>query len=323
MYYNSSSKTRSINNMKTAALIYGRNDGYKEDERLIVHLNSLLDTFDEVLYLDWNSPDHKGSLLENIRNQINKTNRLKHYVIPESIVKEITSNIHEGNPLALKPFNPDFTTRGIPQAQACIATICYNILLRRTDADWVVCTTNDIIAPKKENLNNFLNKANKNTFYTLSRRDFDIKDLQNYGFNNWEKYRDILDKTSQARHYVPGVPAKVTQNDNWSLINCCGDFQLAHRDVWKSIQGFEENMVYACYADTNIQKKAVLKGYGLEAIFDVPLYHMSHIGMGNTPGVSPSKQVYNDKWKWVENFNYSENNENWGFNNIEIEYETI
>jgi hypothetical protein len=80
----------------------------------------------------------------------------------------------------------------------------------------------------------------------------------------------------------------VTPNDKYSLINCCGDFQLAHRNVWNTIKGFEENMIYACFQDTNIQKKAVLNGFDLEAIYDIPLYHMSHKGMGND-GSSPFK----------------------------------
>jgi len=283
---------------KTAALIYGRNDGYKEDERLVVHINSLLDTFDEVLYLDWNSPDAKGSLLENIKSKLNKTGKLKHFIIPENIVNEFTGKT--------------------PGVQPCLSVICYNILLRRTNADWIVTTTNDIIAPNKQIFNNFLSKADKNTFYTISRRDIEYDDLQSFGFNKWEEFRNHLDKTSSPRHW----PAKVTPNDNYSLINCCGDFQLAHKDVWNKVKGFEEQMIYACFQDTNIQKKAVLNGFDLKAIYDIPLYHMSHKGMGND-GSSPSKQQYNDAWGWVENFQESLNDENWGWNGIDIEYEMI
>jgi hypothetical protein len=191
-----------------------------------------------------------------------------------------------------------------------------NIMLRRCDADWIVATTIDIIAPKKEILNNFLSKANKNTFYTLSRRDIEIKKLEEFGFNKWKEYRDILDKTTEERHLY----AKVTPNDNYSIINCCGDFQLASREVWNNIKGFEEQMVYSCFNDTNAQKKAILNGYNLEAIFNIPLYHMSHKGMGND-GSSPSKQTYNDAWQWVEWFEQTTNPDTWGFSDTEIEYE--
>jgi hypothetical protein len=284
--------------MKTAAIIYGRNDGYKENERLIIHINSLLETFDEVHYLDWNSDDNKGSVINQIKDKLISNNRLKHYVIPASIVSQIYNNIE-----------------GIG---ACISPLIYNILLRRCEADWIVCTTNDIIAPKRELLESFLAKADPKTFYTLSRRDVEIEDVAKFGFDKWKEYRDILDQTTKERRLY----AKVTPNDNFSIINCCGDFQLASKHVWNTIKGYEENMYYACFSDTNIQKKAVLNGFNLEAIYDVPLYHMSHLGMGND-GSSPSKQKYNDPWKWVEYFTESENTEDWGLNGIEIEYETI
>lgn len=298
MYNNSNSKIRSINSMKTAALLYVRNDGYKEDERVIVCLSSMLETFDEVILLDWNSPEDKGPLLWDIQDKLPKTGKLKHMVIPPEAAKMLT--------------NYD------PNAQACTQVISTNLMLRRCDADWIVATTIDIIAPNKDKFHEFLSKADKNTFYTVSRRDFEIEELEKHGFENWKSYRDILDETSQERRF----PAMVTPNDRYSLINCCGDFQLAHKDVWNTMKGFEEKMIYACFQDTNIQKKAVLNGFGLEAIYDLPLYHMSHKGMSND-GSSPSKQYYNDAWEWVEWFEETQNNDSWGFSGIEIEHELI
>ena len=42
--------------------------------------------------------------------------------------------------------------------------------------------------------------------------------------------------------------------------------------------------------------------------------------MGND-GSSPSKQYYNDVWSWVEWFKESQNRDDWGFADIDIEYE--
>ena len=282
--------------MKTAAILYVRNDDYKENERVIVTLSSMLDTFDEVILLDWNTPEGRNPLIWELEDKLPKTGRLKHMVIPPDAAKAFTG------------FDP--------KAQACTQVLSSNIMLRRTDADWIVATTIDIIAPKKETLNSFLQQADKNTFYTLSRRDFEISDLEKFGFDKWKEYRDILDQTTEPRHF----PARVCPTDDYSLINCCGDFQLAHKDVWDGVKGFEEKMLYACFQDTNIQKKAVLNGFGLKAVFDVPFYHMSHKGMGND-GSSPSKQYYNDVWKWVEYFQETENTDDWGFADVDIEYE--
>lgn len=284
--------------MKTAALLYVRNDGYKENERVVVCLSSMLDTFDEVILLDWNSPENKKPLLWEIKDKLPQTNRLKHYIIPPSAASVLT---YED-----------------PNAQVCTQVIASNIMLRRCDADWIVTTTIDIIAPDKNKFITFLNQADKNAFYTVSRRDFEINDLETFGFNKWKEYRNYLDTISQPRYF----PTKVTPNDEYSIINCCGDFQLAHKSVWENIKGYEEQMIYACFQDTNVQKKAVLNGYKLEAIYDLPLYHMSHKGMGND-GSSPSKQHYNSAWDWVEWFKESQNTENWGFKDIDIEFETF
>jgi hypothetical protein len=282
--------------MKTAVIIYSRNDGYKEDDRVVTCINSMVETFNEVWYVDWNSPEDKGSLLWKLEDRIIKQGKIKHIIIPPSIASQLT------------PSDASVVNGLIPP----------NLVVRRTDADWIVNTTIDIIAPKREIFEAFLTKADKNTFYTLSRRDIEIEDVANFGFDKWREYRDILDQTTEERRLY----AQVTPNDRYSIINCCGDFQLASKHVWNTIKGYEENMYYACFPDTNIQKKAVLNGFNLEAIYDVPLYHMSHLGMGND-GSSPSKQKYNDPWKWVEYFNESENTENWGLNGVEIEYETI
>jgi hypothetical protein len=283
---------------KSAILLGCRNDGYKEDERIVTCLTSMVETFDEVWFCDWNSPSENGPLLWKLKDQIPQIGKIRHFIINEDIAKILTHN----NP-KVSPFN---------------GVISQNIMLRRCEADWIVCSTMDIVAPKKENLDKFLLTANKNTFYSVSRRDIEYSDLENFGFDNWREFRNKLDIESQPRYW----PAKVTPNDEYSLINCCGDFQLAHKDVWNKIKGFEEQMLYACFVDTNAQKKAVLNGFNLEAHYDLPLYHLSHTGMGND-GSSPSKQHYNDVWDWVERFTESQNTEDWGLGNTEIEFEII
>jgi len=289
---------------KTAVVVFGRNDGYKEKERFAIHLTTMLETFDEVIYIDWNSPTH--SFLYEVMDMIPKTNRLKHFAIPPEYAKLMSMND--------------------PNAQVCNSVLSFNLGLRRTDAEWIVLSTTDIIPPTKEVLNDFISKANKNSLYTFSRRDIEYDDvIENK--DKLDEYRQYLDKTTEPRYF----PAKVTPNDNYSIFNCCGDFQLATKNIWYKLRGYEEMMMYACFVDTNAQKKAVLYGFDLVPIYDIPLYHMSHKGMGND-GSSPSKQYYNDAWEWVETFNkylehehimFSRNADTWGFSNIEIEYETI
>ena len=46
--------------MKLSAVVVARNDNYGGDlnDRATYCLNSLIDTFDEVILVDWNSPDN-------------------------------------------------------------------------------------------------------------------------------------------------------------------------------------------------------------------------------------------------------------------------
>ena len=203
-----------------------------------------------------------------------------------------------------------------------------NIAIKRSNADWIVSTNLDVIPPTKQELKKLIKGLDKNTFYTISRREAP-KDII-YSNKTENRLREAL-KTIPARHF----PAKVTPNDNYSLINCCGDFQIAHRDVWNKIKGFEEEMIYACFVDTNVQKKAVLNGYNLEVLYEPALYHMEHGAYftkadgtrvhdsENKGAYKGDNKAYNDAFIWVENFQSTKNMDNWGLRDVDIEVETI
>jgi hypothetical protein len=290
--------------MKLSVVTFNRNDGYKEKDRFIIHLKYLLETFDEVIYVDWNSPTH--SLLYDIENEIPKTGKLKHFVIPPEVHDSV--------------FGED------PNIPKVVSNFCQNIGLRRTTGDWVAFTTSDNIPPSRDELLNLIKNSDNKTFYTLSRREVEYDEILK-NINNLTNFKKELDKISEPRHY----PARVSPNDDYSLINCCGDFQFAPREIWWGIKGVEEQMIYSCFIDTNIQKKVVLNGYNLKAIFDIPMYHMSHKNIlpqgGDTKNLhevaDKTTPVYNNVLEWVEYFTTSKNTDEWGWSNVEIEYETI
>ena len=292
--------------MKTAVLVINRNDGYKDFKRGIFHFRSMIDTFDEVNYVDWNSPT--PSYLWEIRDSIPKTGRIKHFIIPPYVVDQLI------------PYKG---------AAKCNEPIARNIPIRRTDADWIVSTNIDVIPPSKEELNSLIKTLDKNTFYTISRRELPLSIFDKYSIDEWEKCRDEAIKEIKPRYF----PAMVTPNDRYSLINCCGDFQLAHRDVWNKIKGFEEDMIYTCFVDTNVQKKAVLNGFNLKVLYEPALFHIEHSqysinenGEKVITNESHSQSVAtatNNPWEYIENFTNSNNNNDWGLNYVEIEYEII
>jgi hypothetical protein len=67
--------------MKTSFILYSRNDGYKETERFKIHMKSVLEVFDEVIYVDWNSEGQSFlyEILEDIP-KVGKINSVKKLV---------------------------------------------------------------------------------------------------------------------------------------------------------------------------------------------------------------------------------------------------
>ena len=290
--------------MKIASVVVNRNDGYKDFKRGIIHFKLMCESFDEVNYVDWNSPE--GSFIWEIENKIPKKGKINHYCIPPSIVDQMIMD---------------------KNAQKCNESLSRNIAIRRSKADWVVSTNIDIIPPTRRELKNLIKTLDKNTFYTVSRREAPKDIIYNNPIN---KLRESL-STIPARHF----PAKVTPNDNYSLINCCGDFQIAHKSVWDELKGFEEEMIYACYVDSNIQKKSILANFNLKVLYEPALYHMEHGAYftkedgtrvndkNNIGSYKGDNKAYNDPWKWVEMFKKTENNKDWGLGNIVVETEII
>jgi hypothetical protein len=292
--------------MKLGVVVVNRNDGYKDYERGLIHFKSMLETFDEVNYIDWNSPN--GSFLWDIMDDLPKTGKIRHYIMTPEIVKQII------------PY---------PDASKCNETLSRNIAIRRSEADWIVSTSIDIIPPKREDLISKINQLNSNTFYTLSRRELPLSIVEKYTIEQWREMREEVYETIPERHF----PAMITHNDHYSLINCCGDFQMAHKGVWSKIKGYEENMIYALFSDSNVQKKAVLEGCGLEAIYSPPVFHIEHKPYSlNEKGerikskgfhTESNTNTNNDLYKFMDGFSKTENTDDWGLGSIEIEFEII
>jgi hypothetical protein len=289
--------------MKISAVIVSRNDNYggQLNERATYCFNSAIDTYDEVFYIDWNSPTH--SLLYDIKDNINFKGNFNHIVITPEVASILTN--HD------------------PNAQVCCETLARNLGLRRATGDYIISTNIDIIHPKRDELEKTLNSLDKNTFYTISRRPLEwdtIKEFHNGEilFNEWKSLREHLINNSEERHFEETT----VSGDNFSIINCCGDFQIAPKHIWNEIRGMEESLIYSLYADTNVQKKAVMHGFGLKAIYSPALFHINH-GRGGGGFLDGINKVTNDPMKAIILQGKTENTDTWGFSNIEIEYEIL
>jgi hypothetical protein len=289
--------------MKTTAVIVSRNDNYGGNliERSTYCINSSIETYDEVIYVDWNSPTH--SLLWDIEDNINFKGNLKHFIITPEIAKHLTNfDLH---------------------AQVCCEALARNIGLSRATGDWVISTNIDIIAPKKEDILNTIKGLGENSFYTISRREVELSTIKEFfggdvNYQDWTSLRDHLISTSEERHF----DEKTVTGDDYSIINCCGDYQIAHKNVWNTIRGMEEDLIYSLYTDTNVQKKAVMHGFGLKALYNPAFFHINH-GRGGGGFLDGINRKTNDPRRAILGQNQTQNLDSWGFTNLEIEFELL
>ena len=291
--------------MKLSAVVVARNDNYGGDlnDRATYCLNSLIDTFDEVILVDWNSPNNHP-LLWDIEKNIQGKGNLKHIVVTPEIASMLTNND--------------------PHAQVCNEVLGRNIGIRRATGDYIVSTNIDVIAPRRDELEATIkNDLNDKTFYTISRRHTEWKDIEAFHggerkYSEWRELREHLIENSEERKYEETV----VEGDNYSIINCCGDFQLAHKNVWNEIRGFEEELIYVLYSDTNVQKKALKHGFELKAIYSPALFHIYH-GKGGGGFLDGINRKVNDMYRAVTAQEKTENADTWGFEPIEFEYEVL
>jgi len=287
-----------MNKRTCTAVFNDRNDDHKEKERVKYSISSIVDIYDEVVFVDWNSPKNRGPLLHKLINDIPNVGKIKHIIITEEMAKHLTNAVGIPSKHAI----------GIPDPLA------RNIALRRATSDYIASLSGiDQFGPTKESFDNLLSGLQDDTFYTLSRRELDRHHLYaNYPPENWKDALKYYSENSEERKFYAGC----TPNDWFSIINCCGDCQIAHKNIWDTMSGFEEKAYLRCFTDTNVQKKAILNRFKLEAIFSPAVFHISH-------DEHESESARNSPTYWVDNFNKTENSENWGFIDIDIPIEII
>ncbi|MEM1296763.1 MAG: hypothetical protein AAGH89_15465 [Verrucomicrobiota bacterium] len=285
-------------------MIVSRNDNYGGNllERSTYCLQSAISTFDEVFYVDWNSPTN--SLLEDVKAHLSFRGNLKHIVVSPAMAESFLE--------------------GDQEAQRCCEVLGRNIGIRRATGDWIVSTNIDIIMPERKVLVNRFQKLDEGTFYTVARRDVTLEEIAAFHGNDELNYSDFgpLQDHLVGRNIGPRAPIPEEIGDKHSLIDCCGDFQMAHRNVWNTIRGFEERFTGALYTDTNVQKKAWQYGHAPEAIFDLPVFHIDH-GKGSG-GLHESGSVRrNDIKQAIYSKAVTTNGDDWGFSEEDLEIEIL
>jgi hypothetical protein len=279
-----------------SVVVIGRNDGYggNLDHRAIHCLNNLSNHYDEVIYVDWNSP--KESLITSIKNSLNTKNKLKCYEVSD---KDIALN------------NPEYSNYVI------VESLARNIGVRRCSNDWILVTNIDILIERID-----LSKYKEDTLYTAAKRC--IPEEIHLKFSNTSELikhiKTIKDNYPLAQDaLVNGLPAW-DEGDYWSLVVGCGDFQFAHFNAWDSIRGFEESLGGRTYADSNLMKKGYLYA-NIEKSFE-DIYHLNH-GSHRIVRLENEILPQNDRISSVNEFQKTLNASSWGWKDYSLSCSVI
>lgn len=277
--------------MTKCAIITSRNDDYGGDlvHRATLCLDNLLKTFDAIVYVDWKCVDGK-SLIESLPEQIRNHPNLHNYKITKQFIKDNIPNIYN-----------------IPIVEVLGRNVGVRKALEK-GYDWICSTNIDIMMDKfsVENLNT-------DTLYSARRYNVPREDhLKSPSIETLIERKNLFGRVQLA---VIDGKAVWDSGDVWSLTVSCGDFQLAHKSLWKEIRGFEEEMVGRSYADSNLMKKPILIGKNT-SLLDINIFHLNH----GSKGLREENEhlPVNDRFKYVNNFVKSTNTKDWGLNQFKI-----
>jgi hypothetical protein len=290
-----------------SVVLYGRNDshGYNLHKRAAISLNAiaelLTDADDEILFVDYNTPDELPTFPEAIADTLTAraVERLRVLrVRPEAHRERFAARTHL---VALEP-------------------IARNVAIRRSNPAnrWVLSTNTDMIfCPRRagETLTSIA-AALEDGFYHLPR--FELPE------GLWETVdrKDAAAIIASARDWGSRFHLnEITHSGSDNLYDGPGDFQLFQREDLFAIGGFHEEMILGWHLDANIARRMrMLKGKVSSALDHLVGYHCDHTRQASAYHKADRQE--NDPIRFVDALTAPEIPEQmatWGLPDIEIE----
>ena len=276
--------------MKKSVILTSRNDNYGGNlhKRTTMALSSLIENNDEVIFVDWKTKNREG-VISNIKHNLPQTGKLKHVQVPKEFLKEKYPEIAD---------------------YSMIESIGRNIGLRRASHDYIISTNIDIVTTPLED-----SILKEDVFYTVPRRD--VEESFHLSFDDYQKLYSYL---ILNRDSFKTKERFESETDKWSLINCCGDYQIGHKNIWNQMKGFEESILFGCGIDTNVMKKASL--YSNIQVLDHYIFHLNH-GKSGDRDDDESVPPMSDQNSIIRDFTNTSNPDDWGMYNENLPIELI
>jgi hypothetical protein len=245
-----------------SVLLYGRNDahGYNLHRRAALSLNclaeALTDQDDEIIFVDYNTPDELPTFVEAISDTL--TDRcldlLRVLRVPAALHRE------------------RFATRTHLSA---IEPVSRNAAVRRANPSnrWLLSTNTDmVILPLVETSLSEACAELPDGFYGLPR--FELPEWL------WERLPRSDPRVALAEIERLGPRLRLdepTVSHEWIRFDAPGDFQLILRDDFVAVDGFNEEMLLGYHVDSNLSRRMLLRRGSIESLGErVAGYHCNH-----------------------------------------------
>jgi len=243
-------------------ILYGRNDnhGYNLHKRAAVSLNAmaevLTDADDEILFVDYNTPDDLPTFVEAIADTLTPLARERLRIL------RVRPALHE-------------RYRSLTHLLA-LESVSRNIALRRSNPNnrWVLSTNTDMIfVPHEEggSLSEIVRPLAAG-FYQLPR--FELPESLWESFDRRDGAGIIANTRSLATRFHLN---EVVYGSDDVLFDGPGDFQLCLRDDLIRIHGFHEGMLRGWHVDANLCVRMIaLRGKIKSLASGLYAYHCDH-----------------------------------------------
>lgn len=238
-------------------LLYGRNDHheYQYHKRLSLSLNALAELLegptDEIVFVDYNSPNDFPTIIEAIRDTLT----------PKALAR-----------LRLFRVRPEHHRGYRPVTEA----VARNVALRRSNPQnrWILSTNPDMLFVPEDPTTSLTAIAASlpDGFYLLPR--FEIPEhLWDTALDRKDPIGNLHFLRTQARALFLNTEVKMEgflQYDN------PGDFQLLPRKDLIAMEGFDEAMIHRSHIDANLCKRASLFIAHHGTIPSLSAFHCNH-----------------------------------------------
>ncbi|MBV8197061.1 MAG: hypothetical protein JO263_02915, partial [Candidatus Eremiobacteraeota bacterium] len=245
-----------------SVILYGRNDsyGYNLHKRGVLSLNCIAeildDPDDEILFVDYNTPDDLPTFVEAIGDMLT----------PKA--KKLVRTLR---------VRPALHARFAPRTHLrCLESPARNAALRRSNPRnrWMLATNTDMVfIPRTGPSLSAIAAQLPDGFYHTAR--FEIPEIlwETLDRSNPRACIDAIEgwgRRLQLNEIVYGYPPTIFDGP--------GDFQLFLRDDGFRMDGFDERMLLGWHVDTNLAVRlALLRGKPVSSALDhVFAYHCDH-----------------------------------------------